>query len=151
MHGSTLLRGKLAICHHRLTKHSSCGKLSERIDIAAVSSLFFTTDSPNTRRVARTVLSYLRSFSSQRGPSVSSRWRKREKGRYVEILGGEHSTCSAGKPISSFYLSIDYACVDYHRPCLPGLLVLHFYQRRRIVLSFVEFWHASARRAVAKW
>ena len=36
MHGSTLLRGKLAICNHRLTKHSSCGKLSEQIDIAAV-------------------------------------------------------------------------------------------------------------------
>ena len=31
MHRSTLLRGKLAICHHRLTKHSSCGKLSEQI------------------------------------------------------------------------------------------------------------------------
>ena len=32
------------------------------------------------------------------------------------------------KPISLFCLSIDYAYVDY-RPCLPLLLVVHYYQR----------------------
>ena len=78
MHGSTLLRGKLAICHHRLTKHSSCGKLSERIDIAAVSSLSVTTDSPSTRPVARNCIRACEALQANEGRQ-SRRGGEREK------------------------------------------------------------------------
>ena len=47
-------RCKLAICHHRLTKYSSCAKPQHApIEITRVSSLSVITDSSSTRHVAR--------------------------------------------------------------------------------------------------
>ena len=101
-------RCKLAICHHRLTKYS-CGKLQHaRIEITTVSLLPVTTDSSsdspcgNTRSSGKVhawrdhinfavssviVLSDSRSFAIERGPSVLSRWRKRETRTEKETKG----------------------------------------------------------------
>ena len=62
--------GELATGHHRLIKHSPCDKKLWQGTCTAGSTLF-------TSSVL--VLSDSRSFAIQRGPSVLSWWRKREK------------------------------------------------------------------------
>ena len=130
-----ILRGKLAICNHRLTKHSSCGKLSEQIDIAALSSLSVTTDSPSTRRVARNCTFVLAKLCKPTWAVSLVAVEKERKGPVFWEVNLVH-TRLANQSLPSTSASIMPASTIV---CLPGLLVLHFYQRRRIVLSFVEF------------